>query len=141
MQKISVALLILVVLVVSCTQDPGITDKDFLVEKSAQEECEESGGNWTWVQSHSKMCVMPYADANQLCTSSNQCEGDCVTNNISNLGKQGICQPNTDFSGCWNAVENEHFECLLDDIVVFCEKENMSAECRHLMEEYNLFFI
>ena len=43
-----------------------------------------------------------------------------MTNVVSQLGREGVCQETTDSSGCYNAVESEYFDCRLDDVMVRC---------------------
>ena len=86
-----------------------------------KESCEARGGTWYAHYGETlDVCVMPFADGGRRCTSSAECEGECVTNVVSQLGKEGICQRTTDSSGCYNAVESEYFDCRLDDIMVRC---------------------
>jgi putative hemolysin len=92
--------------------------------------CKEQGG--TWIVGSSEFgakCILPYADAGKKCTSSNQCEGDCVTNVISQLGKEGICQKNDGTQGCFNPIESDRFKCLFDDIMMICDNKNWDALC------------
>lgn len=98
-------------------------------------ECVLAGGTWTGIQADSRGCVLPYADAGTPCTSSDQCGGACVTNNVSKLGVQGICQRETALQGCWSPIESENLECLLDDIVTTCGPEYFGHGCEQIEGE------
>ena len=95
-------------------------------------ECLDAGGEWKWIQADVQGCVYSYSDGGKYCTSSDQCEGDCVTNVVSNLGVEGFCEHTTNNQGCFNAIENEHFECLEDDIIVRCDLDDWDSWCDYL---------
>jgi hypothetical protein len=100
---------------------PKATDRGGEDIPRTKESCEARGG--TWYPHYGEtidVCVMPFKDGGKKCTSSDECEGNCVTNVVSQLGKQGTCQKTTDSSGCENAVESQYFDCRLDDVMVRC---------------------
>lgn len=100
---------------------PEATDRGVEEIPRTKESCEARGGTWYAHYGETiDVCVMPFKDGGKKCTSSDQCEGSCVTNVVSQLGKQGTCQRTTDSSGCQNAVESEYFDCRLDDIMIRC---------------------
>lgn len=110
--------LCLVILLSGCTQS------------SEQKTCEKQGGNWiVGSAEYGSRCIMPYPDAGKECTSSDQCEGLCVTNVISQMGKKGECQKDNDSQGCWNAIESERFKCLFDDIMMSCDGQYWDNMC------------
>jgi len=104
-----------------------------------RETCEEKGGKWyDQYGENREICILLFMDAGKTCTSSDACEGLCVTNTISKLGKEGICEKSTDRQGCYNPIENDKFECLLDDILVQCDSQRWDSMCDKL--EGDLFF-
>lgn len=105
------------------TASPSPEAKDRGVEEipRTKESCEARGGTWYAHYGETiDVCVMPFKDGGKKCTSSDECQGNCVTNVVSQLGKQGTCQRTTDSSGCQNAVESEYFDCRLDDVMIRC---------------------
>jgi len=107
-----------------------------------QEVCEKEGGMWTPGEPEygGGRCIKVYADAGKKCTNSNQCLGDCVTNIISNLGKEGTCEKSNNRGACFNPIENERFECLLGDIKVSCDEKRWDSEwCDSLLKDKYFF--
>tara|TARA_Y100000310_G_scaffold326112_1_gene390550 strand:- start:831 stop:1244 length:414 start_codon:yes stop_codon:yes gene_type:complete len=130
-----VVLFLFTVFLIGCTSEV----EPPVVELTEQEQCAEDGGRWQYGPSEPESrCILPYADAGESCTSSDQCLGDCVTNVISNLGVEGTCQEEEIRDNCYNAVENERFECLLDDIIFVCNGDNPDPYCDDLKDD--LFF-
>lgn len=109
--------------------------------ESQQEICEQEGGKWTSgePQYGGQRCIKSYADAGKKCTNSDQCLGDCVTNIVSNLGKEGTCQKTNDRELCFNPVENERFQCLLGDIMAFCDGKRWDYQCDNLLKDKDFF--
>ncbi|MEK7528171.1 MAG: hypothetical protein AAB592_00190 [Patescibacteria group bacterium] len=101
---------------------------------SEQSKCTKQGGYWL-IGSVISRCILPYSDAGEKCTSSDQCLGQCVTNIISQLGKEGVCQYDTSNQGCFNAIESERFTCLMDDIMVSCDSKDWDTWCDSLKGE------
>jgi len=94
-------------------------------------DCYEAGGQWGGQLSDIKYCVYLYSDGGAYCTHSDQCEGDCITNIISNLNVEGFCEYNNDGhrTDCYNTLENEHFNCRMDDIGFTCEEDSWDLGC------------
>ena len=100
---------------------------------SEQKKCEKQNGTWiVGSAEYGAKCILQYPDAGKECTNSDQCEGKCVTNIISQLGKTGTCQKNNDNQGCFNAIENERFNCFLDDIIITCDSKSWDDMCDSL---------
>lgn len=98
-----------------------------------QNDCKKKGGELIIGSAeYGSRCILPYYDAGKKCTSSNQCLGDCVTNIISQLGKEGVCQKNNDIKRCFNTIENKRFICSLDDIIIVCDSDNWDSMCDNL---------
>lgn len=110
-------------------------------DKNKQDTCEQDGGKWINgdPQYGGQRCIKTYTDAGKKCTNSNQCLGDCVTNVVSNLGKEGICQKTSDGGLCFNPVENKRFECLLGDIMLNCDNQRWDFQCDNLLKD-KIFF-
>lgn len=65
-------------------------------------------------------CIIKYPDGGRKCTNSLQCLGGCVTDKVSQLGKEGICKINNSNQGCFTKIEEKEIRCLLDDMIVRC---------------------
>jgi len=105
----------------TASPSPKATGREVEEIPRTKESCEASGGTWYAEYGETvDVCVMPFKDGGKKCTSSDECEGSCVTNVVSQLGKQGTCQKTTDSSGCENPVESEYLDCRLDDVMVRC---------------------
>lgn len=109
--------------------------------ENKQKICEQDGGKWTpgEPQYGGQRCIKTYADAGKKCTNSNQCLGGCVTNIVSNLGKEGTCQKSNDRELCFNPIENKRFECLLGDIMFNCDSQKWDFQCDGLLKD-KVFF-
>jgi hypothetical protein len=92
--------------------------------KDLKDACEAEGGTWSIVSAMGPgACRKKYSDAGKPCTSSNQCQGDCVTNKVSELGKSGFCEEDNIKDGCETPVEEKYIECLSDDIMFRCPEQ------------------
>ncbi|MFA6382262.1 MAG: hypothetical protein WCX08_03305 [Candidatus Buchananbacteria bacterium] len=124
---------LIVIIVIAVVIIGGIYVWQRLNMPSEQSKCTKQGGNWiTGSSEYGSKCIIPYSDAGKKCTSSDQCLGQCVTNIISQLGKEGICQKDNDNQGCFNAIESERFNCLLDDIIITCDSRYWETMCDSL---------
>ena len=93
-------------------------------------ECEANGGSLlSGSAEFGVRCIMPYADGGKVCYSSEECEGDCVTNVLSNLGKIGECDNSTYRSGCETAIEEDKLDCTMGDIRFGCTEDSWGDEC------------
>lgn len=76
------------------------------------DDCAARGGEMRRVgRMGSLQCIVPYADAGQSCTDSDQCAGDCRLPEGAKVPLQGgpvtgVCQANNDRFGCYTTVEN-----------------------------------
>lgn len=76
---------------------------------SAAAECRGAGGVVERRgRLQAELCVKPYADAGKACTDSDQCAGDCVTQEARQDGAQvaGQCQADDRPFGCFATVED-----------------------------------
>ncbi|WP_394222052.1 hypothetical protein [Alteromonas gracilis] len=75
-----------------------------------QEVCERQGGSWKKIgRQQSFGCVLPTADAGNVCNDSRECEVACIVDdNDIKAGEevQGVCLNNTDLLGCRSYVSN-----------------------------------
>ncbi len=111
-------------------------------KQSDFEKCKEQNGTWTRdtaFENDPGHCVLEYSDAWKKCTSSDQCQGGCVTNIISQLGKEWICKKNNSRQGCYNAIESKEFNCLSDDIMTRCDKTSWGDDCESLKKSNLLY--
>ena len=66
-------------------------------------ECKKSGGRYKKQGlAGNYVCVKTYKDAFRKCTSSDQCEGDCIVNETVN--PIAFCQPDDSAFGCWTTI-------------------------------------
>lgn len=92
--------------------------------------CDAKGGKIYGSAEGEVVCALPYADAGKECTSSDQCEGDCVTHKLSDLGIKGTCQINTfGNNGCETAIEKEYLQYWMGDAGYRCTAENWQSVC------------
>lgn len=91
-------------------------------------DCTLRGQDWReyWDGYGQTSCPRVYSDGGKICYSSDECEGDCLTNNVSNLGKVGICETDKKIRVmCQNPIENKHLECRWDKNTIYiCEPDS-----------------
>ena len=93
--------------------------KEVILEK---ENCISSENN-TWIEATSDKpayCHYIYQDGDKQCFSSNECEGNCITNKLSQLGKEGHCAVTNDLQGCQTAIESDKIKCIVGDVIHTC---------------------
>lgn len=97
-------------------------EKAFIDSKEA---CQAAGGTWSGYGSPENpgYCIRKYSDAGKPCVSSEECEGYCVTNKISELGKTGHCQASNFIGGCQTPIEEKFISCRTDDMVLKCPEQ------------------
>jgi hypothetical protein len=104
--------------------------KDVVDIEKEKTECTSLGGNWSSMLTDANptgRCVITYKDGGTPCTSSDQCEGDCVTNVTLNLGKSGWCsKENSKYERCLTPIEENRITCRADDIL-YVPKENTTS--------------
>lgn len=74
-------------------------------EYTIQEEidCKADGGRWEEQGILGiSACISYYDDANKICTSSDECQGDCV---VTEVGGRGFCAKNNSHFGCKSTIE------------------------------------
>jgi hypothetical protein len=70
---------------------------------SSQEQCLATGGRWQITGLKGDYgCVQVYADGGKYCTSSNQCQKDCIINYGTT---QGVCQESGVIMNCHQTIE------------------------------------
>lgn len=70
-----------------------------------QNSCEKQGGKWQKAGAiQGSMCIFTYADGGKKCTSSDECEGDCIVTQDSQT--TGFCKQNTNPFGCFSTIES-----------------------------------
>jgi hypothetical protein len=101
------------------------------------EECLADGGKIEYNTDGSEFrCYYPYADARNECTSSDQCEGSCVTNKLSNLGKIGTCQTTTTVHiKCETPIENNYLSYRVGDMGFRCSLDDWTSQCDNYCEK------
>lgn len=150
MKKIKILTITVMILILSgCTiLNTSKTNKTAKANKSeAQKSCESRGGTYNTMPGaaeYGNPCYIKYSDAEKKCTSSDQCQGNCVTNVISQMGKSGICEKDSLTSECLNKIENDYFICLIGDMVFACGKTNITdsytiSTCQDLKEQGKFF--
>lgn len=72
--------------------------------------CKSAGGNWQPVcRMQQPACVITYPDAGKVCTSGDQCTGDCVgtaDGPATGQAAAGVCSANSDPCGCRTLIED-----------------------------------
>jgi hypothetical protein len=98
-----VSFLIVMILLTACSK--SLVTK----EKTVEHRCIESGGKMLSVGLlGTSECIIEHNDANKPCTSSDECEGDCIiTPELQERGSEtGICKHNTNRFGCFSSIED-----------------------------------
>lgn len=94
-----------------CLQDVGMYKYSLIEEISkikgstAKEKCEEANGKWTPAGMLQKnRCVHSFSDAGKECSSSAECEGECIVTHPD--GKNPVCALDDNPFGCKSSVED-----------------------------------
>ena len=97
--------------------------------------CDDANGTMTG-NGEGTWCEFSYADAGKSCTSSDQCEGNCVTNKLSNLGREGTCQLNTTTTyRCDTPIEKDYLMTWIGDMGFSCSSTNWESMCDTFCEK------
>ncbi len=70
---------------------------------AAEQNCKNNNGTWEAACPQGTFqCIYTYTDGETPCTSSTECQGDCV---VTAPNSQAICQSNSDTCGCFVTIE------------------------------------
>lgn len=104
--------------------------------------CKIKGGTWVGGAGDSTpngWCLMKYSDAGKSCSSSSECQGGCMVDKISQLGKTGTCKKDNDFRGCFGRVEDKVISCRADDLIYNCDGSSQdSKSCQKFHDQTTL---
>lgn len=73
--------------------------------KSEKEKCEAIKGN-VWIpqgKAQILTCVKTFSDVGKACTSSNECQGECI---VTEAGKPAVCAKDDSKFGCRSSIED-----------------------------------
>jgi len=136
--RIYVLLVFLAFLVLSRAYAQNDSDNPKKARLWSEEKCLAAGGRWALLDPHGGGCRLEYTDGGKECTSSDQCQGFCMTNVKSNLGKRGFCQKESNDRGgpCHTVVEASTLFCTYQgDILVDCNNPEVDFET-YICENY-----